>query len=77
MDRIRRKILKAGAAATVMARGAARACAGQRPQVLRKGAVRIHYQETGSGFPLMLIAGGLNSTIAGLTNPFNPPRGLS
>ena len=38
-----------------------------------KGAVRIHYEETGSGFPLLLIAGGgLNSTISGLTQPFNP-----
>jgi pimeloyl-ACP methyl ester carboxylesterase len=39
-----------------------------------KGAVRIHFEETGSGFPLMLIAGGgLNSTISGLKNhsPFN------
>ena len=32
-----------------------------------KGAVRIHYEEAGSGFPLLLIAGGgLNSTISGL-----------
>src|ERR1019366_3540468 len=33
------------------------------------------YEEHGSGFPLLLIAGGgLNSTISGLTNgsPFNP-----
>ncbi|HEY6257079.1 MAG TPA: alpha/beta hydrolase [Xanthobacteraceae bacterium] len=37
-----------------------------------KGSVRIHYEEHGSGFPLLLIAGGgLNSTIAGLTNPFD------
>src|SRR5713226_9276530 len=37
-----------------------------------KGSVRIHYEEVGSGFPLLLIAGGgLNSTISGLTNPFN------
>src|SRR6266498_3986863 len=37
-----------------------------------KGRVRIHYEEAGSGFPLLLIAGGgLNSTISGLTNPFN------
>src|SRR5271157_3335674 len=37
-----------------------------------KGAVRIHFEEAGSGFPLLLIAGGgLNSTIAGLTNPFD------
>ena len=41
-----------------------------------KGAVRIHFEEAGSGFPLLVIAGGgLNSTIAGLTgnnSPFNP-----
>jgi len=34
-----------------------------------KGPVRIHYEEVGSGFPLLLIAGGgLNSTISGLTS---------
>jgi len=41
----------------------------------RRGAVRIRYEEHGSGFPLLLIAGGgLNSTIANLTgnSPFNP-----
>jgi pimeloyl-ACP methyl ester carboxylesterase len=39
-----------------------------------KGQVRIHYEEAGSGFPLMVIpGGGLNSTIEGLkTHPFNP-----
>src|SRR5271170_2005950 len=40
-----------------------------------KGPVRIRYEEHGSGFPLLLIAGGgLNSTISGLTggSPFNP-----
>jgi pimeloyl-ACP methyl ester carboxylesterase len=40
-----------------------------------KGPVRIYYEESGSGFPLLLIAGGgLNSTIAGLKrgDPFNP-----
>jgi pimeloyl-ACP methyl ester carboxylesterase len=39
-----------------------------------KGSVRIRYEEAGSGFPLLLIAGGgLNSTMAGLrTSPFNP-----
>src|SRR5205823_5736703 len=38
------------------------------------GDVRIHYEETGSGFPLLLIAGGgLNSTISFFTGnaPFN------
>jgi pimeloyl-ACP methyl ester carboxylesterase len=40
-----------------------------------KGPVRIHYEVTGSGYPLLLIAGGgLNSTISGLSrsSPFNP-----
>src|SRR5437667_8827033 len=39
-----------------------------------KGDDRIHYQEAGSGFPLLVIpGGGLNSTVAGLANhPFNP-----
>ena len=42
--------------------------------VFEKGAVRIHFEEAGSGFPLLLIAGGgLNSVMAGLaTSPFNP-----
>ena len=40
-----------------------------------KGNVRIRYEETGSGFPLLLIpGGGLNSTIAWNSKgaPFNP-----
>lgn len=37
-----------------------------------RGPVRIHYEESGSGFPLLLIAGGgLNSTIARLSDPFD------
>ena len=78
MDPIRRKILKTGAAATVMA-AASRVFAQQTGQggaamsFYEKGPVRIHYEEAGSGFPLLLIAGGgLNSTIASLANPFNP-----
>src|SRR6202521_4128851 len=78
MDPIRRKILKTGAAATVMA-SAPRVFAQQTGQggtavsIYEKGPVRIHYEEAGSGFPLLLIAGGgLNSTISALTNPFNP-----
>jgi len=77
MDPIRRKLLKTGAAATAMA--AAQSVfaqqAGQRGSFYEKGPVRIHYEEEGSGFPLLLIAGGgLNSTIAGLRrpDPFNP-----
>ena len=40
----------------------------------QRGDVRIHYEEVGSGFPLLVIpGGGLNSTVAGLANhPFNP-----
>ena len=35
---------------------------------LEKDAVRIHYEEAGSGYPLLMIAGGgLNSTIADLS----------
>src|SRR5205085_2416222 len=77
MDPIRRKILKTGAAATVMA-AAPRVLAEQTGQgkaamaFYERGPVRIHYEEAGSGFPLLLIAGGgLNSTISALTNPFN------
>jgi pimeloyl-ACP methyl ester carboxylesterase len=41
--------------------------------VLEKGAVRIHFEEAGSGFPLLLIAGGgLNSTISGITGTYPP-----
>ena len=38
-----------------------------------KGAVRIRYEEAGSGFPLLLIAGGgLNSNISGITGDYPP-----
>ena len=38
-----------------------------------KGNVRIHYQEAGSGFPLLLIAGGgLNSSIERIIGPYPP-----
>src|SRR5256712_599731 len=78
MDPIRRNILVTGAAATAMA--AARRVFAQQTRkggaatsFYEKGPVRIHYEEAGSGFPLLLIAGGgLNSAIAGLrTGPFN------
>jgi len=38
------------------------------------GPVSIHYEEAGSGFPLLVIpGGGLNATVAGLANhAFNP-----
>src|SRR5688572_2451377 len=78
MDPVRRKMLKTGAAMTAMA-AAPRVFAEQtRPggnamSFYEKGPVRIHYEEAGSGFPLLLIpGGGLNSTISALANPFNP-----
>jgi len=76
MDSIRRTILTTGAAATAMA-AAPRVFAqqtGGAGKTFEKGAVRIYYEEAGSGFPLLLIAGGgLNSTISALIRgPFNP-----
>ena len=70
---------------TVLTAGAAVAAAAAAPGIFaqqssktgtgkfyEKGPVRIYYEETGSGFPLLLIpGGGLNSTIAALANPFN------
>ena len=38
-----------------------------------KGPVRIHFEEKGSGFPLLMIAGGgLNSVIQNLSVPYSP-----
>jgi len=80
MDQIRRNILATGAAATAMA-AAPQVFAQQAGQggaamsFYEKGPVHIRYEEAGSGFPLLLIAGGgLNSTISNLTStaPFNP-----
>jgi pimeloyl-ACP methyl ester carboxylesterase len=78
VDEIRRKILKTGAAAAAMA-AVPPVFAQQNNQAppagkfYEKGKVRIHYQEWGSGFPLMLISGGGlgGSKIEGLTNPFD------
>ncbi|HET9832084.1 MAG TPA: hypothetical protein VFP91_10255, partial [Vicinamibacterales bacterium] len=73
MNRTRRKLLKAGAAVTAVA--AAGRVFGEQSSFYERGPVRIYYEEAGTGFPLLLIAGGgLNSTIAGLKrgDPFNP-----
>jgi len=80
MDPIRRNILATGAAATAMAAAPgvfAQQTVGQggaTGSFYEKGPVRIHYMEAGSGFPLLLIAGGgLNSTSSGLARgPFDP-----
>src|SRR4051794_18974570 len=77
MDAKRRTILATGAAAIATA---PRLLSQQTEQgaaampFYKKGAVHIHFEEAGSGFPLLLIAGGgLNSTVSGLAGmPFNP-----
>src|SRR5258708_9799298 len=78
MDPIRRNILASGAAATAIA-AAPQVFAQQHGQgagarFYERGPVRIHFEDAGSGFPLLLIAGGgLNSTISALARgPFNP-----
>ena len=78
MDSIRRSILVTGAAVTAMA-ATPRVLAQQTGQggsamgFYEKGAVRIHFEETGAGFPLLLIAGGgLNSTMSGFSGPLSP-----
>jgi pimeloyl-ACP methyl ester carboxylesterase len=78
-DPTRRNMLAAGAAAAAMsamprvfAQQTGQEGAGAR--IYERGAVRIHYEEAGSGFPLMLLpGGGLNSTISFFTgnSPFN------
>lgn len=78
MDSTRRTILATGAAAIASVPRLMAQQTGQEEAVMsfyKKGPIRIHYEETGTGFPLLLIAGGgLNSTIAGLISgsPFNP-----
>ena len=84
VDEIRRKLLKAGAAAAAMAATpsvlAQQGGTAGTGRFYQKGNVRIHYEETGSGFPLLVIAGGgMNgSTIANVKggNPFNTIEAL-
>jgi pimeloyl-ACP methyl ester carboxylesterase len=80
IDSIRRNLLTTGAAATAMAatprvfaQGTGQG--GATMSFYERGPVRIRYEETGSGVPLLLIAGGgLNATIANFkgNSPFNP-----
>jgi pimeloyl-ACP methyl ester carboxylesterase len=74
MDPVRRNLLKTGAAATALSAvpGLFAQQAAAPTSFYEKGPVRIRYQEVGSGFPLLIIpGGGLNSSLMGLTNPFN------
>ena len=86
VDPIRRKLLKTGAAAAAMAATPGALFARQDGnddggRFYERGNVRIRYEETGSGFPLLLISGGgLNgSTIEGIRsrNPFNTIEAFS
>ena len=77
IDRNRRDLLATVAAAMAAAPAVSAQPAGQAGPAMsftEKGAVRIHFEEHGSGFPLLLISGGgLNSAISGLrTGPFDP-----
>ena len=78
MDSNRRNILTTGVAATAIAAAprvfAQQTAQGEAMRSYEKGPVRIRFEEHGSGFPLLLIAGGgLNSTLAGLARgPFDP-----
>jgi pimeloyl-ACP methyl ester carboxylesterase len=78
MDPNRRNIVTSGVAAATVAAApqvfAQQTGQGGTGKFYEKGPVRIRYDEAGSGFPLLLIAGGgLNSVMAGLaTSPFNP-----
>ena len=79
VDRMRRKLLRTGAAAAAMAVTpsalAQQGGSADGGRVYQRGNVRIRYEESGSGFPLLLIPGGglSGSTIAGIRggNPFN------
>jgi pimeloyl-ACP methyl ester carboxylesterase len=80
MDTTRRTLLTTGAAAIAAAAAPqAFAQANEKGQpagkFYQRGGVRIHYQDVGSGYPLLIIhGGGQNSTIAAgaTTAPFNP-----
>src|SRR6516162_9032076 len=75
MDSIRRTMTTTGAAAAAVAAASPVLAQGAAPvRFYERGAVRIHYEEAGSGFPLSLIpGGGLSGTIANLASAvFNP-----
>jgi pimeloyl-ACP methyl ester carboxylesterase len=82
MDTTRRTLLTTGAAVAAAAASGAfaqqRQPAGAAPaeppgKFYAKGDVRIHYQDSGAGFPLLIIpGGGLNATMRTLATPFDP-----
>jgi hypothetical protein len=75
IDRNRRDLLATGAVAAAMAAAPGVSAQQVGPgKFYEKGPVRIHFEEHGSGFPLLCISGGgLNSSISGLrSGPFDP-----
>ena len=64
MDPIRRTILATGVAATAVVTAGTRLFAQKTGQggaamgTYEKGSVRIHFEQAGSGFPLLVIPGG-------------------
>ncbi len=85
VDAIRRKLLKTGAAVAAIAATrkvlAQQSGSAESGRFYERGDVRIRYEESGAGFPLLLISGGgLNgSTIAGIRggNPFDTLEAFS
>jgi len=75
MDPTRRNLLKTGVIAAAATTAPALAQQTGSGRFFQRGNVRIRYEETGSGFPLLLVpGGGMNgSTIAEIrrANPFN------
>ncbi len=61
VDEFRRKLLKTGAAAAAAMAATPSVLAqqaGSGEKFYERGNVRIRYEETGTGIPLLLIAGG-------------------
>src|ERR1700760_395912 len=81
IDSTRRDILATGVAATAMAAAPkvlAQAKGGAAMSFYERGPVRIHYEEKGAGYPLLVIpGGGLNSTVAGLASEQSPHNPLT
>ena len=76
MDPVRRNLLATGAAATAMAAAPQIFAQQSAPggTFFQRGPVRIRYEDSGTGYPLLILpGGGVNSSIASMrTAPFNP-----
>ena len=74
VDANRREILATAAAAATVAAAPGVFAQNAAGKFFEKGPVRIHYEDSGSGYPLLCIAGGgLNSALGSLHGgPFDP-----